>query len=49
MGLLQKAKATKSKCKGKTAKSVSSPKVVLKKITTEELKNNRIASYGYIL
>lgn len=49
MGLIQKAKATKSKSKGKTAKSVFSTKIVLKKITTEELKNTRIASYGYIL
>lgn len=49
MGLLQKAKVTKSKLKGKTTKSVSSTKVVLKKITPEELKNTRIASYGYIL
>ncbi len=47
MGVLQKAKAIKSKCKA--AKPVSSTKVVLKKITTEELKNTRIASYGYIL
>jgi ethanolamine ammonia-lyase large subunit len=49
MGLLQKAKAAKSKCKGKAAKSVSVAKVVLKKITTEELKNARIVSYEYIL
>ncbi len=47
MGTLKKAKALKSKCK--ETKPVSSTKIVLKKITTEELKNTRIGSYGYIL
>lgn len=49
MFLLQKAKTTKSKCTEKAVKTTSHTKVVLKKITTEELKNTRIASYGYIL
>ena len=47
MGLLKKGKVVKSKCK--ETSTVSSTKIVLKKITTEELKNIRIASYGYIL
>ncbi len=47
MGIVKKAKAIKSKCK--ETKPVSSTKIVLKKITTEDLKNTRIASYEYIL
>ncbi|MDE7074038.1 MAG: hypothetical protein K2O69_03150 [Odoribacter sp.] len=49
MGTSRHIRTNGSNAKKKETKSASSVKIVLKKITAEELKNTRIASYGYIL